>query len=230
MVDSALLTRSPRIANHARVGCSTGYMTDLHGDWPGLVERASSISTDAIELAALSEPELPGLIEYLASAPALPFQYVSLHGPSKGRELPEHELVELLDRLTARVDAVVVHPDTLEDLGVWSTLGRRIVIENMDTRKDRGQTADDLEEYFAALPDARLCFDIAHAWAVDPSMREGEMILDRFGARLRHLHVSSLDGDLHHVSLTREHEALFGPLLDRCRDVPWILEAAPRDD
>jgi len=59
-------------------------------------------------------------------------------------------------------------------------------------------------------------------------MRAGSEILDRYGSRLRQLHVSSLDDGQHHVPLTFEHEELFGPLLDRCRDVPWILEAAPR--
>jgi sugar phosphate isomerase/epimerase len=121
-----------------------------------------------------------------------------------------------------------VHVSMLEDLDVWGRLGSLLAIENMDTRKEHGRTADELERYFAALPEARLCFDIAHAWAVDPSMQEGERILDLLGGRLRHLHISSLDDEQHHISLTAEHEALFAPLLDRCRDVPWILEAAPR--
>ena len=81
---------------------------------------------------------------------------------------------------------------------------------------------------FDALPDAGLCFDIAHAWAVDPTMSVGSAILDRFGSRLRQLHISSVDDGQHHIPLTAEHEELFGPLLDRCRDVPWIIEAPPR--
>jgi hypothetical protein len=39
----------------------------------------------------------------------------------------------------------------------------------------------------------------------------------------------SPDGpELHHVPLTAEHEDLFRPVLERCVDVPWILEAPPR--
>jgi hypothetical protein len=37
--------------------------------------------------------------------------------------------------------------------------------------------------------------------------------------------VSSLGADGHHLALSEEHEELFGPLLGRCRDVPWIFEA-----
>lgn len=205
-------------------------MAEDHGNWPLLVERSQAVSRDAIELAALSEPELPGLLDFLAGAPPLPFQYVSLHAPSKSRSMPEEKLVELLASASPRVDAIVVHPDTLEEPSRWAALGRRLAIENMDSRKDEGRTAEELASFFEALPDARLCFDVAHAWSIDPSMQEGAHILDRFRSRLRHLHVSSLDDGLHHVPLTREHESLFAALLDRCRDVPWILEAPPRAD
>jgi len=205
-------------------------MASSRGDWAALVLEAEGVATSAVELAALSEPELPSLIRYLAERPVLPFQYLSLHAPSKAREMSELELIDLLHGLSPRVDAIVVHPDTLVDVEAWGKLGRRLVLENMDTRKALGQTAESLADYFDVLHEARLCFDVAHAWAVDPTMAEGEAILDRFGARLRQLHISSLDAEQHHVPLTVEHERLFGPLLDRCRDVPWILEAPPRRD
>ena len=230
MLAISSVNASPRIAEHLRVGCSTGFMTSSRGDWPALVREAEAISTSAVELAALSESELPSLVRYLRERPSLPFQYVSLHAPSKGRSMEERDLIELLYRLSPRVDAIVVHPDTLIEVEAWGRLGRRLVIENMDARKPVGQTADSLAEYFDVLDEARLCFDVAHAWAVDPTLQEGAEILDRFGARLRQLHVSSLDEGQHHVPLTAEHESLFGQLLDRCRDVPWILEAPLRQD
>jgi hypothetical protein len=59
---------------------------------------------------------------------------------------------------------------------------------------------------------------------LDPSMEMAGELLDRFGDRLRHVHLSSLQ-DGKHVPVLPEHDALFQPLLDRCRDVPWILEA-----
>lgn len=203
-------------------------MESARGDWPELVERAAAISTSAIELAALAQHELPGLIGYLDRRPALPFEYVSLHAPSKGRGTDERELIELLHGASPRVDAIIVHPDTLVDVEAWTQLGRRLVLENMDTRKRTGQTAEALAPFFDRLPEARLCFDVAHAWIVDESLGAGAEILDAFGSRLRQVHVSSLDEGQHHVSLTAEHEELFGELLGRCRDVPWILEAPPR--
>jgi hypothetical protein len=61
------------------------------------------------------------------------------------------------------------------------------------------------------------------------TMAAGVELLDAFRSRLRHLHVSSLSPQLHHEPVTEEHEELFMPLLQRCLDVPWILEAPPRE-
>jgi sugar phosphate isomerase/epimerase len=139
--------------------------------------------------------------------------------------MPEQELIALLGSLARHVEVVVLHPDAIENIVLYRELGSKLAIENMDTRKPVGQTASELEDIFAELPDARLCFDIAHASAVDATMAEGERILDRLGSRLSHVHISTLDETCHHVSLTSADERRFSPLLDRCRDVPWILEA-----
>jgi hypothetical protein len=160
------------------------------------------------------------------SAPRLPFLFVSVHAPSKGRD-DEERLVRDLCEIPPWIDAIVVHPDTISDPAPYRRLGRRLVLENMDTRKPTGHTADDLDGYFAELPSARLCLDLAHAKDVDPTMGTAATLLRRFSSRLSHIHLSSLDDSQHHVPLTLEDETLFGPLLARCRDVPWILEAPP---
>lgn len=233
MVSASTHTTSPRLGSHLRLGCSTGFLrdlgdADLEGDWPELVRLARETSTEAIELAALSETELPGLLAYLDGRPSLPFRFLSVHAPSKHRELPERDLVTLLEPLTGRVDSIVVHPDTLVEPPAWAPLGRTLTIENMDPRKRTGRTADELAPFFTALPQAQMCFDVAHAHAVDPTLAAGHEILDRFGSRLRHLHVSALDAYGSHRTMTAGDEAALAPLLDRCRDVPWILEAPLR--
>lgn len=133
----------------------------------------------------------------------------------------------LLLRIPVWVDAIVLHPDTIQAPAAYEPLGRRLLIENMDTRKNGGQTAEELAAVFAELPAAGLCFDIAHAKDVDPTMGAAVEVLDRFSSRLRHVHISSLDEAQHHVPLTAEDEELFAPVLERCRDVPWIPEAPP---
>jgi hypothetical protein len=225
----ALAAPDALLAHHP-LGISTGFMTESRGNWPEQVAQAWDVSPFAIELSALSEGELDGLASYLAGNPRLPFRYLSIHGPSKGRTMPEARLVSALARLTDRAHAIVMHPDTMLDPAPYRVLGRKLVLENMDARKDGGRTTDELAPWFAALPEAGFCFDIAHAWSLDGTMTVGGELLDAFRTRLRHVHVSSMGQSLHHVPLTESDEELFMPLLHRCLDVPWILEAPPRQD
>jgi hypothetical protein len=88
------------VSRHHPVGASTGYMRGLRGDWPGQIDAALQVSPFAVELSALSEDELPSLARFLADAAgSLPFRYVSIHGPSKGRRIDEAELVAELAHL-----------------------------------------------------------------------------------------------------------------------------------
>ncbi|MFT4035195.1 MAG: hypothetical protein QM679_06440 [Patulibacter sp.] len=217
---------------HHPVGVSTGWLAAQERtdgaqppQWAVLAGRARRHGDAACELAALAEPELPSLVAWLRERPSLPFDFLSVHAPSKHRQLPERELVELLAEIAGGVDAIVLHPDVIDDHAQWRRLGRALVLENMDPRKRDGQTAESLAAHFALLPEAGLCFDVAHAQAIDPSLAEGHAILDRFGDRLRQLHVSALDARHHHVALDAAGERQIAPLLERCRDVPWILEA-----
>lgn len=217
--------RESIVERHHPVGASTGYMQSLRGDWEAQVAKAWGVSSFAIELSALSETELPSLVDYLARTPSLPFRYISIHGPSKGRQMDEERLVFALRKLANWADAFVMHPDTIENLELYRPLGQRLLLENMDARKADGRTRDELEAAFAELPEAGFCFDVAHAWSIDPYMSVANELLDGFGERLRHVHLSSLSEELHHVPLSSEDEELFAPVLKRCLDVPWIFEA-----
>lgn len=228
MVPCLLASPSPVLAGHTTIGCSTGYLEELRGDWEALVAEAALVSSSAIELSAMAEGELPGLLDYLADEPSLPFHFVSVHAPSKDRRLSDAALVARLLELPGRVDAIVVHPDQIADPAPYRALGRRLAIENMDARKPTGRVAQELTGWFAALPEARLCFDVAHAAEVDPTMGAGCELLRRYSSRLSHVHVSSIDEDGAHVPLDPDDEGRFAPLLARCADVPWILEAPPR--
>ena len=200
------MTHSP--AHHHPIGISTGVFEASRGDWPALVNEACKVSTFAVELSALSGNELPGLLTYLRAKPRLPFRHVSLHAPVKHQGLDEPALVQQLGGLPLWVRSIVAHSDGL--------------VEPNAT----GRIADEMETFFQALPDAGFCFDIAHAHSVDPSLDVASELVGRFRFRLRHVHLSSLSGG-HHVPVSAHDEPLFMEVLDRCRGVPWILEAPP---
>jgi sugar phosphate isomerase/epimerase len=216
------------VSRHHPVGASTGYMGDLRGDWTRQIAMAWEVSPFAVELSALSEPELPSLCEFLGAGQSLPFRYISIHGPSKNLQGDEEKLVAELAGLVRYANAVVMHPDTIENPALFRLLGHKLLLENMDARKKTGRNRAELESMFAELPQAGFCFDVPHAWSVDRDMSVASELLDGFGNRLRHVHLSSLSEDLHHVPLTVEDEILFRPILERCLDVPWIFEAPPR--
>src|SRR5919199_3640968 len=187
----ALLAESGVVAQHHPLGASTGYMEDSRGDWPAMVAEALETSGFAVELAALSEDELPALEAFLAERPELPFAYVSIHAPVKHLRMPEAEMVRRLVRLAPLADAIVGHPDAMDDLRAYRPLGSRLVLENMDARKPVGRTVEELAPFFAALPEAGLCLDVAHVLTVDPSMDEGERLLDAYAGRPPHPPLSS---------------------------------------
>ncbi|MEJ7570251.1 MAG: hypothetical protein WKF41_18560 [Gaiellaceae bacterium] len=214
------------LRSHHPVGASTGYMEEIRGDWHRLAASAARVSSLVVEFSALSEPELDGLVSFLSKNPRLPFRYVSVHAPTKKRTVPESSLVESLTHFPRWVSAIVTHPDVVHDPCEYRRLGRRLVFENLDARAPQSQLTE-LERLFDSLPEAGFCLDVAHAWSVDPTMQLANELLDSFRNRLRHLHVSSLDPEHRHAPLTVEHAAAYEPVLARCRDVPWVLEAPP---
>jgi hypothetical protein len=218
------------VSRHHPLGASTGYMAAQRGDWFAQIKMAWGVSPFAIELSALSEPELPSLASFLATGPSLPFRYISIHGPSKDLRGDEEKLVAELAELAPYANAIVMHPDTISEPALFRALGNKLLLENMDSRKGLGRTRSELEPFFVELPDAGFCFDVPHSWSVDPTMAVAGELLEGFGARLRHVHLSSLSEDLHHVPLKDEDEILFTPILRRCLDVPWIFEAPPSAD
>lgn len=211
--------------NAGLVGPSTGYMVGARGDWPRLVAAAESCSLDVVELSALSARELPSLLAFLRDAGDLPFGHVSVHGPSKGWEGTAAALATALSSIPSQIDGVVLHPETLGDASAFAELGGRLRLENMDTRKRDARTVDELARYFELLPEARFCFDVAHAQLHDPSMGLAHELLDAFGSRLAEVHVSSIRPDGEHVPLGAADAEAFLPVLARCAGVPWVLEA-----
>lgn len=182
------------------------------------MELSARLSTTAVELAALSEQELPGLMDFLATEDSLPFDFISVHAPSKDSSWNDDELVENLISLPSFVQVVVAHPDVMRSPSSFARLGSRLSLENMDARKSDGRTLDELQTYVDVLPEAGFCFDVAHIWSIDSTMALGHELLDAFKSRLTHVHVSSLTPECEHVPLEAEQLELFAPLLRRCID------------
>jgi hypothetical protein len=207
-------------------GVATGAYVAERDDWPAAIARAGGEGWRWVELTAI-RGRLDSLLRFLESAPEAlgGFERVSVHAPAKMGEAPA-DVVALLEPLPFDV---VLHPDVYGSEPACVRLGGRAVFENMDVTKASGRDVADLRDVFAAFPEAGLCLDVAHVWTNDTTLALGHELLDAFGGRLRQLHVSGIDADGTHRPTTSGDLELYASLLERCRGVPWLLEAELKD-
>ncbi|HKV08692.1 MAG TPA: TIM barrel protein [Thermoanaerobaculia bacterium] len=180
------------------LGFSTGALAKC--DFLAGVAISRSLDLPAIELSALRNSELDPLLRAIDALPLDGFRHVSLHAPSQLKSLEEPDLIRALMGLPAEWP-IIVHPDIISDFSSWRFLGRRLCIENMDQRKNRGRTVPELKFVFDRLPEAGFCFDIGHARQVDPTMGVAISMLQRFGPRLRQVHISEVDPQGRHIPI-----------------------------
>jgi hypothetical protein len=180
------------------IGFSTGALAK------GNVARGEQLqartAVSAVEVSALRESELRATISALQALDLTRYRYVSMHVPSDLPTMSERDLVQLLSALDAP-DSFVVHPNIIRDADAWHPLGSRMCIENMDQRKRVGRTAGELRRFFEDCPAAGFCLDLGHAHQVDPTMGVAMELLDEFGSRLRHLHVSEVNPYGRHIPI-----------------------------
>ncbi len=178
------------------IGFSTGALAK--GDFRRALALLRDYQIDVVELSALRIEELAPLISALPQLELQRFRFVSFHAPSRfGQELEERVIADL-GLVAARGYPIIVHPDVLFTPKLWSRLGNKLLIENMDRRKEIGRNVDELIPVFEQLPEAQFCFDIGHARQIDPSMREAQLLLHALGDRLAEVHISEVDADGQH--------------------------------
>jgi hypothetical protein len=205
------------------IGFSTGSLA--YGEFRMALDMLKGKPVDIVELSALRSHELAPLIESLDSLDLSRFSYVSVHAPSNFGESMEGGIARLLGSFVARRWPLILHPDAIYDYKAWLSFGDLLLIENMDKRKPRGRTAEELAEIFDRLPQASLCFDLGHGRQVDPTMNTAYMILREFGDRLRQVHVSEVNTRSTHDRLTEASIAAFQKVADLIPEsVPVILE------
>jgi hypothetical protein len=177
-------------------GFSTGALA--LGDFKKALRMLEGIAVEAIELSALRVHELPFLLDFAEQADLTRFSHISVHAPTDYAVDQEADVVERLAFFVERRWPIVAHPDTIHDYSLWRKLGTFLYIENMDKRKQVGRTAEELERILEQLPEARMCFDIAHARQVDTSMTETYRILKSFNNLIKQIHISVVNTSSKH--------------------------------
>lgn len=188
-----------------RIGFSTGALA--LGDFSTALSMLRGQPVNAIELSALRLEELPVLADAVPALDLSCYDHVSVHAPGRFAAVDESRIISTLRTFTGRGWPVVLHPDAAHDLSLWREMGPMLLVENMDKRKPVGRTADELGAIFAKLPEARFCFDIAHARQCDGTMTEAYRILTAFGDRIAQVHISEVNTRSGHgrISLYASH-------------------------
>ncbi len=189
------------------IGFSTGALA--RGDFRSALALLQTHGIEVVELSALRIDELEPLLTALPGLDLAGFKFVSIHAPSRFDKELEHRVVQLLSGASAARYPVVVHPDVVFTPSMWRGLGDRLLIENMDKRKQVGRTAVELRTLFALLPDARFCFDVGHARQVDPTMTEAALLLQNFGNLLAEVHLSEVNTASRHDPISRNATSAF---------------------
>jgi hypothetical protein len=207
------------------IGFSTGAVAG--GDFSSaLALLVNQPGIDSIELSALRLHEVERLLRAIPNMDLDRYSYISFHAPSSFPAEQEAPLVAMLTRSLPKEWPIVLHPDTIHDASVWSALGNRVAIENMDRRKSSGRTAGELRSVFSLLPDAQFCFDIGHARQCDTSMAESYRILEAYGSRLTQLHVSEVNSASQHDPISYATKLGFQSIAHLIpAHVPLIIES-----
>lgn len=207
----------------AFIGFSTGALK--LGNFQEALRLMRGTSMTATELSALRLPELPILVDALSKLDLSQFSYVSVHAPSRFSAGEENGVIDLLRKIPEKWP-IILHPDTIHDSGKWTGFGNQLAIENMDRRKSAARDAEELCGWFEQLPQARLCFDLAHAHQCDRTMTEAFRILLKFRDRICQLHISELDSAGHHFPLSYGSIQAFSEIASLIpSDSPAILES-----
>lgn len=211
------------------IGFSTGALAK--GDFRrGIQLQIQHPALRAIELSALRDHELLPLLDAIDDLRLETFEYISFHAPSKLNVMDEATVVELLLRLPAAWP-IIVHPDLIRTFNLWTRLGSRLCIENMDNRKTTGRTVAELRTLFVSLPAATFCLDVGHAKQIDPTMATAILMLREFGSRLRQVHVSDVGAGGEHLSIGLMARIAFSRLAAHVpRNCPIVIESVIEPD
>ena|ERR1017187_3204771 len=198
------------------IGFSTGAIA--YSDFRRGLQLLRDQNVTVVEISALRMAEWAPLTQAPDHLDLSTFDYVSIHLPSAMNAAEESFVVQSLQQIRDRRFPLVLHPDAIQDFGPSREFGGLVCVENMDKRKLNGRTEAELGAIFRELPDANLCFDIGHAWQVDPTMTEAHSTLKCYREKLTQIHVSE-------VNARSKHDSLSYATIQSFRDVAHMIPA-----
>ena len=210
--------------NHKKIGFSTGALEK--GNYRQALRWLRNHQVHNVELSALRIEELQPLVEAIESLPIETFSYISFHAPSAFPAEAETHVTDLLHHVFKQGWNIIVHPDVIRQPVLWRPFGRKLLLENMDRRKNVARTADELTIWFHELPEARLCLDVAHARQLDTTLGVLTEIIVKFLSKIAEIHISELDSNCAHQLMSVTSVMDYRQVANRFRPtMPIIIES-----
>ena len=208
------LAMDPPMAHHSTLSYSrTAITRAMKGNGLGLVCHLPTFLSTADLTESLRRASLTEMHRSLEVAAELGAKKVVLH-PSMAGGMGAYVLDTVKGYAFEFLSGIV---DAARPLDVT------ICLENMFVRNRLGVEPEDFEEIFKAFPSLKLTLDTGHANIHDRRGRRLKALVNRFGLRIGHLHVSDNQG-------TRDDHLAVGQGTIKFADLVMRLKGAGYDD
>jgi len=189
------------------------------------IDTYKNCGANAIEICINKAAEFPKLSNIAEDLKY--FSYKSLHLPSDIKYKDDISTNHLLNELEniykdLEIDLVLVHPDLVDNWKVFDRYKLNWAIENMDNRKEKYKTLDDIKNFFTIRPGWKFVLDLNHCYSNDTSMKLANDLINNFKSNIAQIHLSGYEN---------YHEPLFqtkqNNILDYCKSIddPIIIES-----
>jgi sugar phosphate isomerase/epimerase len=182
-----------------------------------IIEINKNLGCDAIEISC-NISERISFLDKINISDLKCFKYVSLHAPVRNikycNDKKTKEILQKIDQAYKRlkINYVVIHPDLVEDWGVFKNYSFKIAIENMDWRKDSYKNIKDIRKVVKKI-NCKMVLDINHCYTNDKTLKLAKDFWKNFKDIICGIHLSGF---------TEFHDPLF-----KTKQVE-ILKAVPK--
>lgn len=156
------------------------------------------------------------------------FEYKSIHLPCDLKYRDDKITNELLPKIVEYYKKIgaklaVLHPDLIENVNVFAKYPEiNWAIENMDDRKTKFKTVEDLREFFDTNKQWSFVLDVGHCNANNKTMKLADDFITELKDKIKEIHLSGYE--VFHDPLHRTKQI---EIIERCKklDVPIIIES-----
>ena len=191
-----------------------------------IVQIFLDAKSDALELHCRNAEAFQFLLEKDGSN-IKKFAYVSLHMPDLifDDDVQTHDALNKLVKVCRKyaVSNVVFHADKVKRWDIIAKYAIPVSVENMDGRKDFGNTIEDMKSILDCN-DFALTLDLQHCFAIDETMQMAREFQRLYKGRIAQYHISGYDKKKLHIPLFKtKQDIIIESLL--YPEIPIIIES-----